>query len=282
MAKPIVKWAGGKSKLVPELLARIPGHVHTYAEPFAGGAALFFALASDPGRSFDRAVLADRNEDLVACYRAVKNDVSALIDALSAYRHDKDEFYRVRAEDPAGKSDVERGARLIYLNRTCFNGLWRVNASGKFNVPFGRYENPRIVDREGLVLASSALSRAEIVQADFEAIARDLGPGDFAYFDPPYVPTSKTASFTAYAADGFGPDDQQRLARVLGELRDKGAFAMLSNADTPEARALYADFSVERVRAPRAINSNAKKRGEVSELLVTSWGMVDRSQLVDA
>jgi DNA adenine methylase len=272
MAKPFVKWAGGKSKLLDELLSRVPGHVGTYAEPFAGGAALFFALASDATRSFDRAILADQNEDLVACYRAVKNDVDGLIRALKELPHDRDTFYRIREEDPAGKSDVERGARLVYLNRTCFNGLWRVNASGKFNVPFGRYENPRIVDEEGLRLASQALARAEIVRADFEDATRGLGAGDFVYFDPPYIPLTKTASFTAYASGGFGPKDQERLTRVLGELRERHVLGMLSNADTEDARALYRDFAVQVVKAPRAINSNAKKRGKVNELLVTSWG----------
>jgi DNA adenine methylase len=272
MAKPIVKWAGGKARLLPELLARLPTHMKTYAEPFAGGAALFFALVSDDTRTFEHAVLADRNEELVACYRAVRADVGGLIDALKHYRYDRDTFYAVRAEGTEGKSEVERGARLIYLNRTCFNGLWRVNASGKFNVPFGRYDNPRIVDEEGLRLASQALSRAEVVCVDFEEATSKLAVGDFAYFDPPYVPLSKTASFTAYGPGGFGPADQERLSRVLRELRGRGVLAMLSNADTDGARALYKDFSVHVVRAPRAINSNAAKRGDVSELLVTSWG----------
>jgi DNA adenine methylase len=272
MAKPIVKWAGGKSKLLGELLARVPSRVGTYVEPFAGGAALFFALASDGSRSFERAILADQNEELVACYRAVQKDVQGLIEALKGFRHDRDTFYAVRAESTEGKSDVERGARLIYLNHTCFNGLWRVNASGKFNVPFGRYENPRIVDEAGLRLASEALARAEILRVDFEKATAKLGPGDFAYFDPPYVPLSKTASFTAYAAGGFGPAEQERLCRVLRDLRARGVLGMLSNADTEGARALYRDFAVHTVSAPRAINSNAKKRGAVNELLVTSWG----------
>jgi DNA adenine methylase len=272
MAKPIVKWAGGKTKLLGELLSRVPSHVRTYAEPFAGGAALFFALASDDTRSFERAVLADQNEDLVACYRAVKNDVNGVIEALMGFRYEREFYYRVRDESPEGKSDVERGARLIYLNRTCFNGLWRVNAAGKFNVPFGRYENPRIVDEEGLRLASAALGRAEIVHADFEEVTKSLGAGDFVYFDPPYVPLTKTASFTAYARGGFGPDDQARLSRVLRELRERHVLAMLSNADTENVRELYRDFDVQVVLAPRAINSDSKKRGKVNELLVTSWG----------
>jgi DNA adenine methylase len=272
MAKPILKWAGGKKRLLGELLPKLPTRIRTYAEPFAGGAALFFALESDRSRSFDRAILADQNEELVACYRAVKGEVKDLIARLRDYTYDRDTYYLVRAEETAGRSDVERGARLIYLNHTCFNGLWRVNAAGKFNVPFGRYDNPRIVDEEGLLLASTALSRAEIVHADFAEVTAVLGAGDFAYFDPPYVPLTKTASFTAYATGGFGPKDQERLAAELGALRARGACAMLSNADTEAMRALYRGFAVHSVMAPRAINSNAKKRGAVRELLVTSWG----------
>ncbi len=273
MAKPILKWAGGKKHLLGELLPKLPTRIRTYAEPFAGGAALFFALEGDASRSFERTVLADQNAELVACYRAVKSHVKDVILRLQDYKHDRDAFYEARAEDTANWSDVERGARLIYLNRTCFNGLWRVNAAGKFNVPFGRYDNPRIVDEDGLLSASHALARAEILHADFAEVTANLGAGDFAYFDPPYVPLSKTASFTAYAAGGFGPKDQERLARELCALRDRGACAMLSNADTQGVRELYQGFAVQTVKAPRSINSNTKKRGDVNELLVTSWGL---------
>jgi DNA adenine methylase len=272
MAKPILKWAGGKRHLLGELLPKLPTRIRTYAEPFAGGAALFFALECDGSRSFERAILADRNEELIACYRAVKSDVKHLIRRLHDYKYERDAYYRARAEETAGWSDVERGARLIYLNRTCFNGLWRVNSAGKFNVPFGRYDDPRIVDEDGLLRASLALARAEIVYGDFAEVTADLGARDFAYFDPPYVPLSKTASFTAYSPGGFGPKDQERLARELCALRKRGACAMLSNADTEAMRNLYQGLAVQSVKAPRAINSNAKKRGDVSELLVTNWG----------
>jgi DNA adenine methylase len=270
-ARPIVKWAGGKSKLLPELLERVPTDIRTYAEPFAGGAALFFAVAGDRSRAVRRAVLADQNDELVACYRAVRDDVEALIRALGKYRYDRDMFYAARDRETAGLSDVERGARLLFLNHTCFNGLWRVNASGKFNVPFGQYKKPRILDADGLRSASAALSGVAIEKRDFAEVTRGLGAGDFVYLDPPYVPLSKTASFTAYASSGFGPADQERLARELLALRERGVFAMLSNADTPETRALYRDFAVHVVRAPRSINSNGNQRGETSELLVVSW-----------
>ena len=188
------------------------------------------------------------------------------------FRHDEDEYYRVRDEDPRTLTDAARGARLIFLNRTCFNGLWRVNRSGKFNVPFGRYTNPRIVDAEGLRAASAALARAEVLTADFADVTRSLGPGDFVYFDPPYVPVSKTASFTSYAKGGFGPDDQRRLADELARLRTAGVAAVLSNADTALTRDLYRDFAVHLVTSARAINSRASGRGPVGELVVTSWG----------
>jgi DNA adenine methylase len=271
MTKPIVKWAGGKSKLLPALLPHVPTHIRTYAEPFAGGAALFFALAGDPSRTVERAVLADQNEDLIACYRAVRDDVEALIVALSDFTHDEDLYYRVRDLDPSGMSDLARGARLMFLNRTCFNGLWRVNKSGKFNVPFGKYANPRIVDPDGLRDASSVLAKADVRVADFADVTRELGPGDFVYFDPPYVPLTKSASFTSYAQGGFGPADQERLAAELVRLKDKGVLAMLSNADTDVTRALYKDFTIHATTAARAINSRGSGRGHAKEIIVTTW-----------
>ncbi len=279
-ARPIVKWAGGKTRLLPELLARVPTTMKTYAEPFAGGAALFFALASErasaarDARTFKRARLFDRNEDLVACYRAVRDDVERLIDALGGYRYDQEQFYAVREIDPSGLSDVERGARLIFLNRTCYNGLWRVNSRGQFNVPFGRYKKPRILDAEGLRAASALLAGVEIEVGDFMKATRGLGAGDFVYFDPPYVPVSATADFTAYASGGFSEEDQRRLVAEVHALKERGAMVVLSNADTEATRALYSEFCVHVVRAPRAINSDPKKRGDASELLVTSWGEV--------
>lgn len=274
--KPIVKWAGGKSRLLGELLTRVPGEVRTYAEPFAGGAALFFGLAADAAegrRVFERAVLADENAELIACYRAVRDDVLGVIRALRGYRYDRDLFYATRERSTDGMSDTERAARLIFLNRTCFNGLWRVNAAGRFNVPFGRYKNPRIVDEDGLHAASEALSRAELVHGDFTRATGALGEGDFVYFDPPYQPVSKTASFTTYAAGGFDDDDQRRLVTEMRRLRERGVLVMLSNADTPSTRALYADFPMYVVYAARSINSDTSKRGHARELVVTSWGM---------
>lgn len=274
MVKPIVKWAGGKARLLGSLLPHVPAAIDTYVEPFAGGAALFFALASgDGGPRFRRAVLADQNAELVACYRAVQRDVEGVIRALGGYRYDRDLFYETRELDTSGMSDVERAARLLFLNRTCFNGLWRVNAAGKFNVPFGRYENPRILDAEGLREASRVLAKVDIVHGDFTRATKKLGEGDFVYFDPPYVPVSATANFTAYAKDGFGDADQERLASELRRLRARGVGVLLSNHDTPAARRLYAaDFAVQVVHVKRPINSDIKKRGHAAELVVTSNG----------
>jgi DNA adenine methylase len=276
-----VKWAGGKARLLDRLVAQLPkGKFKTYAEPFCGGGAMFFALA-DQGR-FDRALLSDKNAELVALYRAIQKNVGALVKRLRAYSEDfhaktddqrRVMFYEVRGLSTDGMTNVERGARLLFLNKTCFNGLWRVNASGRFNVPFGKYTSPRILDEEGLRAAHAALSLATIHEADFADVIRDLGKGDFAYFDPPYVPVSKTANFTAYASDRFGPAEQKRLAGELAALDKRGAKAMLSNADTAEMRALYIEhgFQVGTISAARAINSDPSKRGEVKELVVTTY-----------
>ena len=252
--------------------------MRTYAEPFAGGAAVFFALAAERvaaqrgARSYERAVLCDQNEDLIACYRAVQKKVDDLCAALRAYRYDKDLFYEVRDADPSAMDDVTRGARLIFLNRTCYNGLWRVNSRGKFNVPFGRYKNPRILDEARLRAASAALRGAEILSGDYARVTSELGPGDFVYLDPPYAPAGTTADFTAYGPGGFGPDQQVRLAREFGRLRERGVLAILSNADTADTRALYKDFACHVVHAPRPINSNVHGRGAARELLVCTWG----------
>lgn len=277
--RPIVKWAGGKSRLLGEILARMPERMGTYAEPFAGGAAVFFALASESAsgksgaRRFERAVLADQNLDLVALYRATRDSVGELIEALRGFRYDRDLFYEVRAQDPSVMSDVARGARLLFLNRTCFNGLWRVNSKGLFNVPFGRYQNPRILDETGLRAAALLLAGVELLHGDFCEVTRTLQSGDFVYFDPPYVPVSNTAKFTSYAREGFAEADQTRLTAELLRLKKKRVLALLSNADTPESVAMYAGLSVDRVRTSRSINSDATGRGEVSELLVSNWAL---------
>jgi DNA adenine methylase len=272
VARPIVKWAGGKRNLLPELLARVPATMGTYVEPFAGGLALFFALASEETRRFERAILSDQNEELIACYRAVQGDVEGVIRALSRYTHDEALFYEVRERDTQRMSQTARAARLLFLNRVCFNGLWRVNSKGKFNVPFGRYANPRIHDPEGLRAASRAFAGAEILSGDFTRATRNLGPRDFVYFDPPYVPLSRTAAFTAYAKDGFGPQDQDRLVTELARLKGEGVPALLSNHKTDGTLELYRDFAMSEVLARRTISREGSTRAPAAELLVTTWG----------
>jgi DNA adenine methylase len=272
LSRPIVKWAGGKTELVPALLTEVPKRIRTYVEPFAGGAALFFALASEASPRFEKARLNDRNAELVACYRAVKKDVDALVERLRGYSYDKELYYRVRDVETGDLDDVERGARLIFLNRTCFNGLWRENSKGKFNVPFGTYKNPRILDETALRRASVALAQVSLTNLDFEDACKRLGEGDFVYFDPPYVPVSKTASFTAYQASGFRRDDHRRLAELLAHLAKKGVKAMLSNADNEETRELYQAFRCKRVGARRSISATGSGRGKAGELVVTNFG----------
>lgn len=265
-ARPVLKWAGGKTQLLPQILERLPARIETFFEPFVGGAAVFFALAAE-GR-FQRAVLADRNPDLVAVYRALQADAEAVIDELSQMRHSEAEYYRIRELSP--RRLAQRAARVIYLNKTGYNGLYRVNRSGQFNVPFGRYKKPNICDAENLRAAARVLEGVEIVEADFEEVCVRARPGDAVYLDPPYVPLSKTANFTAYARHPFGPSEHQRLARAFTELERRRVAAVLSNSDTPETRALYRGFRAKKVQVSRAINSRPTARGPIDELLVVA------------
>jgi DNA adenine methylase len=265
--RPFLKWAGGKRQLLPRILALVPPRVRTYVEPFLGGGALFFAMAAQ--RRFERAVLGDCNGELINCYEAVRDDVEGVIAKLERFRNTPDVYYRVRGQNPARLKPAARAARLIYLNRCGYNGLYRVNSDGLFNVPFGRYARPKICDPERLRAASRALAGIELVRGDFAAVVgrRRLGADDFVYLDPPYVPISKTASFTAYAG-GFSMKEQQRLADLLRRLAARGVPAVLSNSDCADTRRLYDGLVIESLPARRAINSVAARRGPVAELLV--------------
>ncbi len=264
-ARPFLKWAGGKTQLLGEILARVPKRFGTYHEPFLGGGAVFFALTPA------RAILSDVNADLIGTYTAVRDDVDALVRELTHHAAEEEHFYQVRAQQPAMMSDVASAARTIFLNRTCFNGLYRVNRRGEFNVPFGRYANPTICDVGNLTAASKALGHVELrVESVFDMGTR-VRRGDFVYLDPPYDPVSKTASFTSYAQHGFGRQEQARLADLFRELARRGAYVLLSNSDTKLINDLYKDFHIERVYARRAINARADRRGPVSEVLVRSW-----------
>jgi len=214
--------------------------------------------------------LSDVNAEIIGCYTAVRDDVERLIRSLKRHHYDSDHYYAVRDADPAKMTPVDRAARTIFLNKTGFNGLYRVNRSGKFNVPFGRYARPLICDEDNLRACSAALAKIELVVSDFEGAALRAKPGDFVYFDPPYVPLSRTSTFTAYAPGGFGGEAQERLAVLFSKLALDGVQVLLSNSDVPSIRKLYAAHRIETVRASRAINSKPLLRGPVSEVLVTN------------
>ncbi|MET0389941.1 MAG: DNA adenine methylase, partial [Polyangiales bacterium] len=270
-ASPIQKWVACQSRILSQLTTILPKGVDlmSHFEPFVGGGALFFA------RRPERALLCDKNPQLCATYEAVRDDVDALIDKLRglARGHDQERYYQLRHRyNHATKlTTIERAALFIYLNKTCFNGLHRVNRRGEFNVPAGRYTNPRILDEATLRAASRELRRADLRCQSFEALLSLAKPGDFIYFDPPYEPVSRTASFTAYSQDGFTREDQTRLSEVYSELDRRRCKLMLSNSDVPFIRDLYKKFRQEIVAAPRAINCDAKRRGLVSELVILNY-----------
>lgn len=264
-AAPVLKWAGGKGQLLGALMPRLPARFTRYYEPFAGGAALFFALAPR------KAVLCDTNAELVNVYTVVRDELPRLVRSLREYRYDKELFYEVRARRPEDLDDVERAARFIYLNRTCFNGLYRVNRRGQFNVPFGRYTNPRILDLPRLQKASRVLKEADVRLNDFSVVDEEAKRGDFVYFDPPYVPRNRTSSFTAYTAEAFDMQAQQRLGDLFSRLDKRGCKLMLSNSDTDAVHKLFKGFRIERVAATRNINSRASARGAIYEVIVRNY-----------
>ena len=265
----MLKWAGGKGRLLPELIARLPHTFRTYHEPFIGGGALFFALAGQ-GR-VAAANLSDANPSLIDIYLALRDHVDEVVAALQGHVYEREHYYRIRAIAPASLSLPERAARVIYLNKTCYNGLYRENRRGQFNVPFGRYKNPTICDEPNLRAASRVLQGVDIGRRHFSTVLDTAQRGDFVYFDPPYHPLSATANFTAYDRNGFGPDDQRQLRDVFAALGERGVAAMLSNSDTPFIRELYARFRIDQVMVARAVNSKANGRGKVAEVIVRNY-----------
>jgi len=262
--RPFIKWAGGKRQLLSSLLQHAPHDAPTYFEPFVGGGALFFALRPQ------RAVLADVNERLIRTYRGVKNNVDDVIRQLRALPHTPAFFYRFREEKIDGGTDANVAAWFIYLNKTGFNGLYRVNRDNRFNVPFGRYANPTICDEPTLRACSAALAETELLVEDFAKVAPKAKRGDFVYFDPPYVPLSTTSSFTSYTSRGFGEAEQARLRDTARKLKKRGVRVLLSNSSAPSVRKLYAEgFDIAEVSATRLVNSKATARGAVVELLIT-------------
>lgn len=271
--RPFLKWVGGKTQLLPELVARVEaaGSFGRYHEPFVGGGALFFELYRTGKLPRAKAYLTDNNAGLIEAYRGLQNDVEAVIAALNRHKaqHDEEYFYKLRAKLP--REPHARAARIIYLNKTCYNGLYRENQKGEFNVPFGRYENPTICDEDNLRSVANALQRAKIELRHFEKVLDHAEPGDLVYFDPPYHPVSKTSSFTSYDKSGFGEDSQRLLAKVFAELTEKGVKVLLSNSMTDLVRELYDGYELEAVLARRFVNSKGDKRGHVSEALIRNF-----------
>jgi DNA adenine methylase len=274
--KPFVKWVGGKRQLLEQFrkLGFYPPDnfdpvKNTYFEPFVGGGAVFFDLLPQ------NAVLSDMNKELVTTYNVIKNDVENLIQSLKKHKKgDKEYFLKVRAKNPEQLSDIEIASRFIFLNRTAFNGMYRVNSKGEFNVPFGKYENPMICDEVNLRRVSKALQKVQIKHQDYKEVLKKAKKGDFVYFDPPYYPVSKTASFTAYTKDAFLDKEQIELRDTFEELHKRGCFVMLSNSDVPFINKIYKEIKgvrISKVQAGRAINSKASGRGKITEVLVTNY-----------
>lgn len=266
---PIVKWVGGKRQLMFELIKNMPKSYNRYFEPFIGGGALFFELQPE------QAYISDMNEELINLYSVVRDNVYELIKDLSKHEVSKEYFLEIRNIDRTEQytelSDVERASRFIYLNRTCFNGMYRVNSQGQFNVPFGHYKNPRIIDKNNLLNCSELLKKTEIKCADFSEILTKVKKGDLVYFDPPYVPLNETSSFTSYTKDGFDMNMQFKLRDVCDELDNKGVKFMLSNSDTKLVNELYVNYEIKKVFASRQINANADGRGKITEVLVRNY-----------
>ena len=274
MAKPLLKWAGGKRQLLPHLLKLVPQDFNTYFEPFLGGGAVFFSL-KEKGIA-GKAVLSDRNRRLYIFYKAVKENPEALVDSLHSieFGNNSQDYYKARDKYNSlheGEDDVLQATLLMYLNRHCFNGLYRVNSRGEFNVPFGKYLNPRIPMESHIMEISRALEDAVLLNEDFEEILTKAGDGDFVYLDPPYEPVSRTSKFTDYDPAGFDFEEQMRLAAAIRKLDNKGVKFILSNSSVDHIEELYSEFNIQRAYARRSINSEPAGRGRIAELVVTNF-----------
>jgi len=272
LVAPIVKWAGGKRQLAPTLKGLLPPKRKKWCEPFAGGAALLFELQPRIAH------LNDINQDLIGTYTVVKNAVEALIGELKKYKNEPDFFYSIRDLDRdkylyTSLSEVKKAARLIYLNKTCYNGLFRVNNAGEFNTPFGYYKNPNIVNAPTLRAVSDYFNKIQITLSalSYEKVLQNLSQDSFVYLDPPYDPITNTSSFTGYTKGGFSRDDQVKLREECDKLDARGIRFMLSNSDTEFIRDQYSKYRIESFYAKRFINSNAVRRGDVKEVVVMNY-----------
>lgn len=268
-----LKWAGGKLQLIEQFENLFPPDFCNYYEPFIGSGAVFFYLKSKSKPN--KVVLSDTNEELINCFAVVRDKPSELIEVLLNHRkrHSKQYYYEVRDLESERLDSVSRAARMIYLNKTCFNGLYRVNSKGEFNVPFGDYKNPSIFNRNTLYRASQMLQDAVLRVMTFDKVLDFAGKDDFVYFDPPYIPLSKTSSFTRYSKSEFSIKEQNQLSEVFRALDSMGCFVMLSNSDHSLIRELYRDYdkNIVVVRAKRKINSVGSKRGAINEIVVTNY-----------
>ncbi|HHU87510.1 MAG TPA: DNA adenine methylase [Peptococcaceae bacterium] len=263
--KPLIKWAGGKSRLIAQFLFLFPVKVNFLVEPFFGGGAVFFHL-NPTG-----AIISDKNEELMNFYRVVRDHPVELLADLQRHVNTEEYYYRVRSLDPAQMTSLERASRFLYLNKYGYNGLWRVNSKGIHNVPYGRYKNKKLVHEQDLFLVSARLKKTRILCGDFSLALEETEPGMFVYLDPPYHPLSETARFTSYTSDSFGEEEQRRLARAFQNLDQRGCRVMLSNSDTPFIRELYRGYNIVEVKARRAINCKGEGRGLLTELVIRNY-----------
>ena len=276
--KPFVKWVGGKRQLLQQFRSRIlyppegfNPKTATYFEPFVGGGAMFFDIKPK------KAVLSDMNSELITTFNVIKKDVESLIKKLKYHKtkNNKEYFLKIRSKDIKNLSALDIAARFIYLNRTCFNGMFRVNSSGQFNVPYGKNSNPMICDEDNLRKVSKSLKNIKVLHEDYKKVLDRAKKGDFVYFDPPYYPVNKTSSFTSYTKEAFLEKEQMELSSTFLELHNRGCFVMLSNSNTPFIKELYSNLSkkitINKVYATRSINSKGSGRGEIREVVIINY-----------
>lgn len=272
LVAPVLKWVGGKRQLLPEVRKYIPKKITTYCEPFVGGGAVLFDIQPE------KAIINDINSELINLYEVIRDDVDLLIDDLKKHKNEEEYFYKTREMDRDSDvynnmTKIERASRIHYLNKTCYNGLFRVNQAGQFNSPFGRYKNPNITNEITLKSVGKYFNDSKIIFkcGDFEEGVKGIRKGSFVYLDPPYDPVSDSSNFTGYAKGGFDRNEQKRLKRLCDKLNKRGIKFLLSNSATDFIMDLYKEYDIEIIKAKRAINSNGKKRGEVDEVLVRNY-----------
>ena len=268
---PFLKWVGGKRQIMPSIVELMPKNITFYCEPFAGGGAVLFHLQPQ------KAIINDFNEELINVYQVIKNNLDELIEDLKKHKNEPEYFYNLRAIDRTEEfkklTEIERASRIIYLNKTCFNGLYRVNNSGEFNSPFGKYKNPNIVNEPTLKAVSNYLKTNDIqlISGDYETILKNLDKKSFVYLDPPYHPISESSNFTGYVQGGWNMYDQVRLREACDDLHKRGIKFLLSNSSTDFIKDQYKDYEITIIKANRSINSNGEKRGEVDEVLIRNY-----------